>query len=54
MVVLSPGDGSVRQIIGFSRMGMIQGLSLLDNSKQLVLLDVNNESKFRVSFWDLY
>ena len=38
----------------FSGIGMIQGLSLHDNSKQLVLLDVNNESKFRVSFWDLY
>ena len=54
VVVLSPSDGSVRQIIGFSGMGMIQGLSLHNNNKQLVVLDVNHESNFRISFWDLY
>ena len=54
VVVLSPNNGSVRQVIGFRGMGMIQGLSLHDNNKQLVVLDVNHESKFRVSFWDLY
>ena len=54
VVVLSPGDGSVRQVVGFSGMGMIQGLSLHNNNKQLFVLDVNHESKFRVSFWDLY
>ena len=64
VVVLSLGDGSVRQVVGFSGMGMIQGLSLHNNNKQLIVLDVNNkqlivldvnaESRFRVSFRDLY